>query len=107
MCCSSVVSRDSVRIALTIAALNDLDALVCDIQNTSLTADCREKVWMIAGPEFGSECGKNMLEGFARIEKLWRSIQIVPGRDARCDGSQAKLCQPRCVAATGSKTGWL
>jgi hypothetical protein len=61
MCYSSVVSRDSVRIALTIAALNDLDMLACDIQNACLTADCREKVWMVAGPEFGSECGKNML----------------------------------------------
>ena len=29
---SSVVSIDSVRIALTIAALNDLDILACDIQ---------------------------------------------------------------------------
>jgi hypothetical protein len=61
MCYSSVVSRDSVRIALTIAALNDLDILACDIQNAYLTADCREKVWILAGPEFGSEAGKNML----------------------------------------------
>ena len=30
---SSVVPRESVRIALTIAALNDLDILACDIQN--------------------------------------------------------------------------
>jgi hypothetical protein len=37
-CYSSVVSRDSVRIALTIAALNDLDILACDIQNAYLTA---------------------------------------------------------------------
>jgi hypothetical protein len=33
MRCSSVVSRDSVRVALTIAALNDLDILACDMQN--------------------------------------------------------------------------
>ncbi len=61
MCYSSVVSRDSVRIALTIAALNDLDILACDMQNAYLTADCREKVWIMAGPEFGPEAGKNML----------------------------------------------
>ncbi len=36
MCYSSVVSRDSVRIALTIAALNDLDIMACDIQNLHL-----------------------------------------------------------------------
>jgi hypothetical protein len=61
LCCSSVVSRDSVRIALTIAALNDLDILACDIQNAYLTADCRERVWILAGPEFGSEAGQSML----------------------------------------------
>jgi hypothetical protein len=59
---SSVVSRDSVRIALTIAALNGLKVLVCDIQNAYLTAPCREKIWTVAGPEFGPEDqGKNML----------------------------------------------
>jgi hypothetical protein len=58
---SSVVSRDSVRIALTIAALNDLDIMACDIQNAYLTADCREKCWTAAGPEFGSEAGLPMI----------------------------------------------
>ena len=51
---SLVVSRDSVRIALTIAALNDLSILACDIQNAYLSAPCREKIYCIAGPEFGS-----------------------------------------------------
>ena len=58
---SSVVSRDSVRIALTLAALNGLDNLSCDIQNAYLTAKCREKVYYRAGSEFGSEEGKIML----------------------------------------------
>jgi hypothetical protein len=58
---SSVVSRDSVRIALTVAALNGLDLLACDIQNAYLTAKCREKIWTIAGPEFGSEEGIMMI----------------------------------------------
>lgn len=54
---SLVVSRDSVRIALTIAGLNGLQVMACDIQNAYLTADCREKIWTVAGPEFGSEAG--------------------------------------------------
>ena len=58
---SSVVSRDSVRIALTIAALNDLKILSCDIQNAYLTAKPREKIYTIAGPEFGSDAGKTMI----------------------------------------------
>jgi hypothetical protein len=58
---SSVVSRDSVRIILTIAALNDLNILACDIQNAYLTAPCREKICITAGPEFGSDHGKTMI----------------------------------------------
>ena len=57
---SSVVSRDSVRIALTIAARNGLQVMACDIQNAYLTADCHEKIWTRAGPEFGSEAGTIM-----------------------------------------------
>ena len=40
---SSVVSRDSVRIAFTIAALNDLDILAADVGNAYLCAKPREK----------------------------------------------------------------
>ena len=54
---SSVVTRDSVRIAFTIAALNDLDINACDIQNAYITAENREKRWAKAGPEFGSNQG--------------------------------------------------
>ena len=58
---SSVVYRDSTRIAFTIAALNGLYLLACDIQNEYLTAKCRENIWTIAGPEFGSEEGSLMI----------------------------------------------
>ena len=58
---SSVVSRYSVRIALTIAALNGLKVLACDIQNAFLTANCRNKCYTQSGPEFGSDRGKLML----------------------------------------------
>ena len=49
---SSVVSRDSVIIALTIAALNGLEILACDIQNSYLTEKCRDLIWIMAGPKF-------------------------------------------------------
>jgi Reverse transcriptase (RNA-dependent DNA polymerase) len=58
---SSVVSRESVRIAFLLAALNDLEVLSADIGNAYLNADCREKVYLTAGPEFGSHAGKNVL----------------------------------------------
>jgi hypothetical protein len=58
---SSVVSRDLVCIALTIAALNDLDIMACGIQNAYLTADCPEKCWTAFAPKFGSEAGLPMI----------------------------------------------
>ena len=58
---STVVSRDSVRIILMIAALNGLEISSCDIQNAYLTAPCREKIYFIAGPELGSDQGKIMI----------------------------------------------
>ena len=75
---SSVVSRDSVRIVLTIASLNQLEILACNIQNAYLTADCREKIYVIAGPEFGSEEGKvmivrNALCGLKTIDAAFRA----------------------------------
>ena len=57
----SVVSRYSVSIALTIAALNDIDKMACDIQNTYLIALYREKIWTFAGQEFLEEEGTLML----------------------------------------------
>ena len=57
----SVVSRDSVRILLTITVLNGLDVLACNIQNAYLIVHCREKIWTRAGWEFGSESGQIML----------------------------------------------
>ena len=76
---ASVVSRDSVRIALTIAALNNLDVMACDIQNAYLTADCREKIWTRAGPEFGSEAGtvflvKKALYGLKSAGAAFRTL---------------------------------
>ena len=50
---SSVVTRDSVRIAFTIAALNDLQVLSADVQNAYLNAPTKEKVYTTAGIEFG------------------------------------------------------
>ena len=47
-----------VRIALKLAALNGLGVLACDIQNVYLTAQCREKIWTVSGPEYESDIGK-------------------------------------------------
>ena len=58
---SSVTSRDSVRLFLLLAALNDIDIQSVDVQNAFLSAPVLEKVWLTAGPEFGPEQGKKMI----------------------------------------------
>jgi hypothetical protein len=58
---SSVVSRDSVRIAFLYVALNDLNVMACDIQNAYLYATTKEEVYTIAGREFGENAGRPVL----------------------------------------------
>ena len=41
---SSVVGRETVRIVLTIAALNDLQVKAGDVMNEYVTANCSEKI---------------------------------------------------------------
>lgn len=59
---ATVVSRESVRIALTLAALNDLEVKTAGIGNAYLTAPVGEKTWCtLVGPEFGSDAGKKAI----------------------------------------------
>ena len=76
---SSVVSRDSVKIAFLLAALNDLDIMACDIGNAYLNAPCREKIWFEAGPECGALRGKvcklvRALYGLKSSGAAWRKM---------------------------------
>jgi len=52
---AEVVSRESVRIALTYAALNGIDVMAADIKNAYLQAPSSEKHYVICGSEFGLE----------------------------------------------------
>ena len=58
---ASVVSMESVRIALTLAALNDLEVKTADIENAYLTAPIGEKIWCLLGLEFGGDAGKRAI----------------------------------------------
>lgn len=78
---SSVVSRDSVRIAFMLAALNGLEVTACDISNAYLNAPCREKVWFIGGSETGEDKGKVLvitraLYGLKSSGASWRSTLV-------------------------------
>jgi hypothetical protein len=58
---ASVVSRETICIALTIAALNDLEVKAADILNAYISALIKEKVWCALGPEFGPDAGKSAI----------------------------------------------
>jgi hypothetical protein len=55
---SSVVSRESIRIAFTYAAMLDLDIRIADVGNAYLYAPTNEHLYTICGPEFGEDEGK-------------------------------------------------
>jgi hypothetical protein len=58
---ASVVSRETVRIALLMAALHDVEVKTADVENAYLTAPTSEKVWTTCGPEFGADAGKKAI----------------------------------------------
>jgi hypothetical protein len=94
---ASVVSRESVRIAFLVAALNDLDILAGDIQNAYLNANTTEKVHFYAGPEWGCDEGRcivivRALYGLKSSALAWRNhISSVIGNQM---GFKSSLADP-------------
>ncbi len=58
---ASVVSRETVRLALTFTSLNDLKVKVGNVLNAYITAPVKKKVWTILGPKFGLDSGKSAI----------------------------------------------
>ena len=75
---AGVVSRESVRIAFTYAALNGLDICAGDIRNAYLQAPSSQKDYIICGPEFG-------LENVGKVALIHRALYggKSAGRDFR------------------------
>ena len=73
---ASVVSRETVRIALTMAALHDLNVKTADIMNAYIKAPCAEKVYTKLGSDFGPDEGKMAHHRSSLIwsEKCWGII---------------------------------
>ena len=91
---SSVVSRDSIRIAFLIAGLNDLDVLAGDVTNAYLNAPCREKIWFEGKIETGNDCGKVLiltraLYGLKSSGAAWRADLAGTLRDLGYSSTQA------------------
>ena len=75
---AGVVSRESVRIAFTYAALNHLDVCASDIRNAYLQAPSSQKDYVICGREFG-------LENVGKVALIHRALYggKAAGRDYR------------------------
>jgi Reverse transcriptase (RNA-dependent DNA polymerase) len=59
---SGVVRMDTIRIGFFLGELYGLSCCACDIGNEFLYGKTKEKVYITAGPEFGSTlCGKNLI----------------------------------------------
>ncbi len=75
---ASVVSSETVCIALIMASLNVLKVIPADIMNAYITAPNKEKIWMQLGPEFGKDKGRKALVvqdlyGFKSASAAFRS----------------------------------
>ena len=57
----SVVSHESVRIALTLVALNNIEVKTADTKNAYLKAPVSDQIWTVLGLEFGSDAGKRAI----------------------------------------------
>ena len=75
---AGVVSRESVRIVFTFAALNGVDVFAADIRNAYLQAPSSQKDYIICGPEFG-------LENIGKVALIHRALYggKSAGRDFR------------------------
>jgi hypothetical protein len=61
---ADIISKEmnDIRIALTLAALNDLKVKAADIMNAYISTLIKEKVWCALGPElFGSDAAKSAI----------------------------------------------
>lgn len=91
---SSVVSRESVRLAFLIAELNGVDIMACDLENAYLNAKCREKIWFEGGVENGEDRGKvcvlvRALYGLKSAGASWRTTLANVLRDLGYESTKA------------------
>jgi len=109
---STMVSRDSIRILLVVAALNGLDVLSCDIQNAYLNARPREKVFFTAGEEFGESRGHVVIvvRALYGLKSSGAAFRAKLAQDLREMGFKSSLADPdvrlRARSESNGETYW-
>jgi len=93
---SSVVSLRGIRLITFIAELNDLEVWATDIGNACLESYTQEKVYIVAGPEFGNRQGHTLvirkvlcglkssgLRWHGRLSAVLRDMGFIPSKAER------------------------
>ena len=79
-------------------ALNGLDVLAADIQNTYLNAPMEEKVWFRAGPEWGAHTGNSFdSTGFVWSKKFQPCMVNPLCSNPHANWLQIKFCRSGCM----------
>jgi hypothetical protein len=86
---ASVVSRESIRIGLLIAKLNDLEVFTEDIQNAYLTDSSKEKIYTI------------LVEAFGPHRKGWKAIVVRTLYGTKSAGASFRNHLERCLGHSG------
>jgi hypothetical protein len=97
---ATVVSRQTVHIALMLAALNDLQVKVGDVLNVYITAPVKEKVWTVLGPEFGQDAGNSAI-----ISRALYGLKSAGA--AFCDHLASFMCQMGYTSCKADPDLWL
>ena len=82
--------RETVRIALTLAVLNDLEVKCGDVLNACITAPVKEKIWTYLGPEHVEDEFKKAI-----------IVRALYGLKSSGAAFRAHLCE--CMATLGHK----
>ena len=92
---AGVVSRESVHIALTYAALNDLDVFAANIWNAYLQAPSSQNDYIVCGPEFGVEnIGRTALIHNLKAKDNFKLHGMTPHTATLAEeGNISSLCQ--------------
>ncbi len=96
----SMVSPETVRLALTIVSLNDLEVKVGDVLNAYITTPVKEKLWTVLGPEFGHNAGKSAI--------IVRALYGLKSTGAAFQAHLASfMCQMGCTSCKVDSYLWL
>ncbi len=96
------------QIAFMLAALNDLDILACDIGNATLNAPCQEKIWFVAGPEFGSRQGTviRIVRVLYGLKLSGASLRAMFNNSIQNMGFQPSITDPDFYLRPFAKPNW-